>query len=342
MFSPINDKGANKMLLVSKPSTIETRTLYKGSLRNLLDGSRANSIGKMTSVAGRAWKRNISPSDKFNYVQLALASGGIAIMYHRQEYMMRHPRNSDVDCIVMSKDMAQGYSANEREKCFTTPFNIAKVNKATELADFLEYMLLPSGYSLSSDIGMTHLDVLCFDTEGNVIIHEKLVPVYDHSEIGYNPATQGFTACAVENIQVRIPQEKPAPTQKIENSTTQGNTVMSKLANIATVNKSAAITAAKLEAGKIALKQVSKVVAPRLPLMVRGYADTPMGRVVMANVLHFVVTNYASQNKTAVLVSEAAIESAMLEMLQSFNIDELIDSVTNGIDVNKFLSSDSE
>lgn len=324
------------MLLVSKPSTIETRTLYKGSLRNLLDGSRANSISKMASVATRAWKRNLSPSDKFNYVQLALASGGIAVMYQRQEYLIRHRQDYDVDTIVFSKDKVQCYHAGEKHKCFTSAFNIAKVNRATGLAELVEQIDLPSDYFHASGFGQTHLDVLCFDTEGNVIIHEKLVPVYDYSEIGYNPATRGFTAHSVEQVQV------PAPTQKIENSTTQGNTVMSKLANIATVNKSAAITAAKLEAGKIALKQVSKVVAPRLPLMVRGYADTPMGRVVMANVLHFVVTNYASQNKTAVLVSEAAIESAMLEMLQSFNIDELIDSVTNGIDVNKFLSSDSE
>jgi len=101
-------------------------------------------------------------------------------------------------------------------------------------------------------------------------------------------------------------------------------------------NKSAAVTVAKLEAGRIGIKQVSKIVTPKLPVLVRGYADTPIGRLVMANLFNFAAVQFAGQNKAALLVADAMLEGAMLEMLQSFNIEELIDDVVNKVDVSKF------
>lgn len=107
-------------------------------------------------------------------------------------------------------------------------------------------------------------------------------------------------------------------------------------------NKAAAITAGKIEAGRIAIKQVSKVVTPKLPMMMRGYADTAIGRVVMANLFNFAVQQFASDNKTAQLVSDAMLEGAMLEMLQSFNVQEMIEGVVDKVDIRKLGLADTE
>ena len=114
---------------------------------------------------------------------------------------------------------------------------------------------------------------------------------------------------------------------------------MTKIANIVAANKSAVVNAAKLEAGKIALTQITKVAAKKAPFMIKGYIDTPIGRVVIANLLSVAVDQYAPSNQKAKAVAGAAMEAAMLEMVQSFNIAEMIDEMVKGIDISTFTTN---
>lgn len=113
----------------------------------------------------------------------------------------------------------------------------------------------------------------------------------------------------------------------------KGSEIMSKLANVVSVNKTAAISAARITGGKIAIKNITKLIAPKLPIMVRGYADTSVGQLVIANLFKFAIENYAPQNKNAVLVADAMLEGAMINVLEGFNIEEMIESVLKGVNL---------
>lgn len=120
---------------------------------------------------------------------------------------------------------------------------------------------------------------------------------------------------------------------KSESTTEKESKIMSKLANVVSVNKSAAISAARITGGKIAIKNITKLIAPKLPILMRGYADTAVGQLVIANVFKFAIENYAPQNKNAVLVADAMLEGSMIAVLEGFNVEQLIESVLKGVNL---------
>ena len=110
---------------------------------------------------------------------------------------------------------------------------------------------------------------------------------------------------------------------------------MTTISNIANTNATALKQAARLEAGSIAIKQLTKVVKPTLPMLVRGYADHPFAGVVLANLFSYAVNNFASDNEKAVVIADAMLEGAMVDAVKGFNINDMINEVTKGIDVKK-------
>lgn len=94
-------------------------------------------------------------------------------------------------------------------------------------------------------------------------------------------------------------------------------------------NKEAAIIAAKMEAGRVINKQVIKHVAKHVPFWAKGYLDTPLAPVVLANAVAMLGnhTNNAKVQK----VSELMLLAAADVTVQSFNLDKIIDDVLSGI-----------
>ena len=76
-------------------------------------------------------------------------------------------------------------------------------------------------------------------------------------------------------------------------------------------------------------KYASKLISGKLPLMVRGYADTPVARLLLANTVSFVATNYSDKlgDKAPIVqsVADAMVVSAYSEMLAHFDIDGFIE-----------------
>ena len=106
-------------------------------------------------------------------------------------------------------------------------------------------------------------------------------------------------------------------------------------------NKNAAVSTAKLIAGKIINQRVVKLIRPQLPMMARGYADSALGEAVIANAVAAAIVHIAPNNEKAVLASQAMIDAAMLEFMSSFNLDEKIDDLLKGIDI-KALKGETE
>lgn len=155
-------------------------------------------------------------------------------------------------------------------------------------------------------------------------------------EMAEKPSVKEVTESLTGKKQQTVKQE----VKKEIMATTPATT--SKATAIINKNKAAAITAARIEAGSIAVNRITNMIKPKLPMMMRGYAETPVARVVVANLFSLAVQQYAADNKKAQLVADAMMEGAMLEMVKSFNIDALLGEVLKGVDFTKLSVEETE
>lgn len=137
---------------------------------------------------------------------------------------------------------------------------------------------------------------------------------------------------------------KPKPDVQLEAPKKMATTPKSttKAALLIEKNKQAAITAAKIEAGTIAVNRITALIKPKLPMMLRGYAETPAARIVIANLFSLAVQQYAADNEKAVIISDAMMQGAMLEFVKSFNIEAALEQVVKGVDFTKLTTATEE
>jgi len=117
------------------------------------------------------------------------------------------------------------------------------------------------------------------------------------------------------------------------------NTVVSKVKDS---NLRAAKSTARIAGGKAMNAVVYKKVVPHLPIMVRGYADTSLGKVVIANIIATALTTYDSNNAKLALVSEAMIESAMFDLMSTFDIEEMVSSLLDSKEAKRVMEAFEE
>jgi len=122
-------------------------------------------------------------------------------------------------------------------------------------------------------------------------------------------------------------------TAEFKNNTTVGDTDMqgNMVKRTVNANTDAAKVAAAITAGRTINNVVTAKVVPKLPMLVKGYADTPLGRVVMANVIDFAVKQYMPTNRKANYASDAAMQAAMVDFLADFDIEGMLEDVLNSV-----------
>lgn len=313
-------------------------TIIKGSLRNLLDGSSAASLQHTAAMVEKIHDEILDNNDTHysvdEFTQL-LDPARALVVFNRDYHIFRNQRGSDIDFIIVGHSsgndcyIARLYNVQEKEHVTAVRINI-KTDSVGELLSSI-WEQLSTSYRRTDSDAIETTGVLCFErASGNMLIPNNYLEYGNES----NVANAGFTLKPVDNVakQAVNSQTSSANAQTTEN---KGN-IMSKVSSIVAANKSAVVNAAKLEAGKIALTQITKVAAKKAPFMIKGYIDTPIGRVVIANLLNVAVDQYAPANAKAKAVAGAAMEAAMLEMVQSFNIAEMIDEMVKGIDISTF------
>ena len=104
-------------------------------------------------------------------------------------------------------------------------------------------------------------------------------------------------------------------------------------------NKEAAKQAAVITAGNILNDRACKLITPKLPMIARSYANTEIGKAVIANVVAGAIVHFAPTNDKAVLASQAMIHSAMLNLAGSLNIEEMVNDFIEGINVDALKES---
>ena len=319
----------------------ENATILKGSLRNLLDGSSAASVHHTAAKVEQIHSMILDDCEVNysvdNFTQL-FDPTRILVLYNRDYFIFNNRRENNIDFIIVGHDdlgyIARGYNVQEKDQVFGIRVN--NINSSS-IEDLLESIWrdLPTTIARAKEESISTTGVLCFErSTGNMLIPQSY---FEDEDNVMNVARSGFTLKPVDNVakQAVNSQTSSANAQTTEN---KGN-IMSKVSSIVAANKSAVVNAAKLEAGKIALTQITKVAAKKAPFMIKGYIDTPIGRVVIANLLSVAVDQYAPTNAKAKAVAGAAMEAAMLEMVQSFNIAEMIDEMVKGIDISTFTTN---
>uniref|UniRef100_A0AB39C1C7 DNA N-6-adenine methyltransferase n=1 Tax=Salmonella phage PMBT26 TaxID=3229745 RepID=A0AB39C1C7_9CAUD len=317
-------------------------TIIKGSLRNLLDGSSAASVQHTAAMVEKIHDEILDNNDTHYSVDdftLLLDQTRALVIFNRDYHIFRNSRGTDIDFIIVgyseshSGYIARLYNVQEKEQVTATKINSIRLDSIGSLLNSI-WRELSSSYKGADSDAIETTGVLCFErASGNMLIPNDYLEYGNES----NVANAGFTLLPLDNVtkQAVQSQTSSANAQTTEN---KGN-IMSKVSSIVAANKSAVVNAAKLEAGKIALTQITKVAAKKAPFMIKGYIDTPIGRVVIANLLSVAVDQYAPTNAKAKAVAGAAMEAAMLEMVQSFNIAEMIDEMVKGIDISTFTQS---
>lgn len=318
----------------------DNATVLKGALRNLLDGSRTTSIKHFVFNIETIHHNFFDDYDAYNMNSfLPLYNQGATLVLYNQESHLLTSRGPDADFIVVKGSTVKAYDAGAGLEVFTIenyePYDKDLYDVENFLDSFWRYLSL--GWNRSDYHGYRFAAVMAFDDNGNFLLPSELYDrVYDGDIVDAGFSFEG--EISIDNIEKHAVNSN---TQSVNTQITEnkGKNTMTKIANIVAANKSAVVNAAKLEAGKIALTQITKVAAKKAPFMIKGYIDTPIGRVVIANLLSVAVDQYAPTNQKAKAVAGAAMEAAMLEMVQSFNIAEMIDEMVKGIDISTFTTN---
>lgn len=256
-----------------------------------------------------------------------LNNGATVFVYSNDTFFASHRRKANPDAILLKFD------GTELHFVFMRPVDSASISLngkvqwdgKKQITDVLSMALHADFTSITvSDANIGYFGVL----PDKYIIPENEYQYPDnwlYSNCGY-----------LENK-----FDKPVKNVNTNNAVTQnqnstGEVKMTKVSNIVTANKTAAVSVAKIEAGRIAVKQAVKLVKPAVPMMARGYLETALGELAVANLFKFAVDNFAPNNDKAKLVADAMLQGAMLGAIQSLNVEQMINDVMDKVDISKF------
>ena len=98
-------------------------------------------------------------------------------------------------------------------------------------------------------------------------------------------------------------------------------------------NKTSFKASARRRTGKLFNDRLISLVKPKLPMAIRGYAESELGRYVLTNLFAAALVKFGYNNEKLVLLAEAGIDDATDQFLGSFNIEEIVNELIDGIDV---------
>lgn len=269
----------------------------------------------------------IALNEAVNSIIEMLLGGATVFIYSDCSYFACHSKLANPDTLLIKYDGTRLHFLITDKDVENTLLTTAKWDGKQQLIPLVDSMLKSADYysinGLIKEVG--YFGVL----PGNYIVPENH---YEHPDAWIFVDTR-----ALENKFDKTQNvSNTNSVSQIQNSTGEEN--MSKVNAIVSANKTAAVNAAKIEAGRIAVKQAVKLVKPAVPMMARGYLETALGELVVANLFKFAVDNFAANNDKAQVVADAMLQGAMMGAIQSLNIEELVNQVLDKVDVSKFTS----
>lgn len=262
-----------------------------------------------------------------NDIDSLLAGGAIVVVYGESNWLCTHSSKSNIDFLVIqhkdSKLFVKGFQG--RESVSSTLVLLDSENEAGNLDNVIGLLQNHGyrGFNHSNDCGIY-----------GITKDRYLVPDFDEFPSSWiDEGTFNFEKEL--DITPEVTNTNNAATIN-PNTFNTGEVKMTKVATVLNANKAAVVNVAKIEAGRIAVKQAVKLVKPAVPMMARGYLDTAIGELVVANLFKFAVDNFAANNQKAQVVADAMLQGAMLGTIQSLNIEQMIAEVMEKVDFTKF------
>ena len=96
-------------------------------------------------------------------------------------------------------------------------------------------------------------------------------------------------------------------------------------------NVNATKVAATIATGRTVNAVLVNKFRKQIPVLARGYADTPLGAVVIANIVDFAVKQFAADNAKFNYVSDAMMQAAMVDLLEEFDFESIMNDVLSGV-----------
>lgn len=132
--------------------------------------------------------------------------------------------------------------------------------------------------------------------------------------------------------------KKPAPTPPKSLSTKETKMELN-LNSFISSNKEAAKSAAYMEAGRMANDKAAQVLSKKAPMMVRGYVDTPVGKVVISNLAAMALEQLRPGDKRAATLAKAMQVQAYSELIRTVDLEGMLDEILNNVTVKKALKT---
>ena len=92
-------------------------------------------------------------------------------------------------------------------------------------------------------------------------------------------------------------------------------------------NKSLLATAAVFETGRIANNKLSQLAAAQLPAPMNVLAATPIGQLVLANVVKMASEQFRPGDTNLERLTNGMVVAAYTQLIQSFDIEGILDSL---------------
>lgn len=142
---------------------------------------------------------------------------------------------------------------------------------------------------------------------------------------------------AIETLEKMIQEASPKQeTQtQTEKETTMNMLNRTSVATILSTNKQAATSAAYLEAGRLANNAFSSFAKAKAPFMVKGYIDTPVGKLVLANIAVIAQRELRPNDDKLAKLTAAMATQAFLEIYQDFDIEGVLANLLDSAEVKR-------
>ena len=96
-------------------------------------------------------------------------------------------------------------------------------------------------------------------------------------------------------------------------------------------NKEAGLLAAQITGGNILNDRLFKMALPHLPGGAAIFLNNPAGKALLANAFAAGLVHFMPNNQKAALASGMMVQSAMIQLAGTFNIEEMVDEFLDGV-----------
>lgn len=156
---------------------------------------------------------------------------------------------------------------------------------------------------------------------------------------------ENFSESRVDIPLSELSNSSSANNQGKQVMTTQQTTVVKTkeaLATAVTQNKEAALIVAKIQSGNVALQVITNRIADIIPEQYKevflAYSQTAIGKLLIANLLATLQSQFAN-NKKAEFIAEGAIISSMNELANTLPLQKMVIELFSGISVPEIAQS---